>query len=57
MLNDELSDLANFAAIADARSFTWSAAKLAKSQTALSQSVRRLQERLKLVYSRAPPAA
>ena len=30
MLNDELSDLANFAAVADARSFTRAAAKLAK---------------------------
>ncbi len=48
MLNDELSDLAIFAAVADARSFTWAAAKLGKSQSALSQSVRRLEERLKL---------
>src|SRR6267378_2188876 len=48
MLNDELSDLAIFAAIADARSFTRAAAKLGKSQSALSQSVRRLEERLKL---------
>src|SRR5580700_3857597 len=48
MLNDELSDLANFAAVADARSFTRAAAKLGKSQSALSQSVRRLEERVKL---------
>jgi DNA-binding transcriptional LysR family regulator len=48
MLNDELSDLANFAAVADARCFTRAAAKLGKSQSALSQSVRRLEERLKL---------
>jgi DNA-binding transcriptional LysR family regulator len=48
MLNDELSDLATFAAVADARSFTRAAAKLGKSQSALSQSVRRLEERLKL---------
>ena len=48
MLNDELSDLAIFAAVADARSFTRAAAKLGKSQSALSQSVRRLEERLKL---------
>jgi DNA-binding transcriptional LysR family regulator len=48
MLNDELSDLANFLAVADARSFTQAAAKLGKSQSALSQSVRRLEERLKL---------
>src|ERR1700756_1046659 len=47
-LNDELSDLANFAAVADARSFTRAATKLGKSQSALSQSVRRLEERLKL---------
>src|SRR6202035_857595 len=48
MLNDELSDLAIFAAVTDARSFTRAAAKLGKSQSALSQSVRRLEERLKL---------
>src|SRR6266436_4265928 len=48
MLNDELSDLAIFAAVADARSFTRAAARLGKSQSALSQSVRRLEERLKL---------
>src|SRR6476659_2895068 len=47
MLNDELSDLAIFAAVADARSFTRAAVKLGKSQSALSQSVRRLEERLK----------
>jgi hypothetical protein len=34
MLNDELSDLANFAAVADARSFTRAAVKLGKSQSA-----------------------
>src|SRR5580704_6429599 len=48
MLTDELSDLAIFAAIADARSFTRAATRLGKSQSALSQSVRRLEERLKL---------
>ena len=48
MLNDELSDLAIFAAVADARSFTRASAKLGKSQSALSQSVRRLEARLKL---------
>jgi DNA-binding transcriptional LysR family regulator len=48
MLNDELSDLAIFAAVADAHSFTRAAVKLGKSQSALSQSVRRLEERLKL---------
>src|SRR6202034_1362017 len=48
MLTDELSDLAIFAAVADARSFTRAAVKLGKSQSALSQSVRGLEERLKL---------
>ena len=48
MVNDELSDLAIFAAVADARSFTRAAAKVGKSQSALSQSVRRLEDRLKL---------
>src|SRR5258708_19113547 len=48
MLNDELSDLAIFAAVADARSSTRAAAKFGKAQSALSQSVRRLEERLKL---------
>ena len=48
MLKDEVCDLAIFAAVADARSFTRAAAKLGKSQSALSQSVRRLEERLKL---------
>jgi len=48
MLNDELGDLAIFAAVAEARSFTRAAARLGKSQSALSQSVRRLEERLKL---------
>src|ERR1700734_2703068 len=48
MLIDELSDLAIFAAVADARSFTRAAVKLGMSQSALSQSVRRLEERLKL---------
>ncbi len=48
MLNDELADLAIFAAVADARSFTGAAVKLGKSQSALSQSVRRLEARLKL---------
>ena len=37
-----------FAAVADARSFTRGGAKLGKSQSAFSQSVRRLEERLKM---------
>lgn len=48
MLNDELSDLAVFAAVAEARSFTRAAARLGRSQSALSQTVRRLEDRLKL---------
>jgi DNA-binding transcriptional LysR family regulator len=48
MLNDELADLAVFAAVAEARSFTRAAARLGRSQSALSQTVRRLEERLKL---------
>jgi DNA-binding transcriptional LysR family regulator len=49
MLNDDLSDLANFAAVADARSFTRAAAKLRKSQSALRASrFVGLEERLKL---------
>src|SRR6476659_3923145 len=45
---DELNDLAIFVAVADAHSFTRASAKLGKSQSALSQSLRRLEERLKL---------
>src|SRR4051794_34600056 len=48
MLHDELGDLAIFAAVAEARSFTGAAARLGRSQSALSQTVRRLEERLKL---------
>jgi DNA-binding transcriptional LysR family regulator len=36
MLNDELNDFAIFTAVADASSFTRAAAKLGKSQSALS---------------------
>src|SRR6476660_8184243 len=48
MRNDELNDLAIFVAVADAHSFTRASAKLGRSQSALSQSVRRLEERRKL---------
>ena len=48
MLTDELADLAIFAAVAEARSFTRAAARLGRSQPALSQTVRRLEERLRL---------
>ena len=46
MQRDELSDLASFLAVGDERSFTRAAARLGLSQSALSQSVRRLEERL-----------
>jgi hypothetical protein len=46
MRREELGDLTAFAAIADERSFTRAAAKLAISQSALSHTVRRLEERL-----------
>lgn len=48
MLTDELADLAIFALVAEVRSFTRAAARLGRSQSALSQSVRRLEERLKI---------
>src|SRR5919199_5761063 len=48
MLIDELADLAVFAAVAEARSFTRAASKLGRSQSALSQTIRRLKERLQL---------
>lgn len=43
MRRDELSDLAVFLAVAEARSFTRAAAKLGTSQSAISQIVRRLE--------------
>ena len=46
MRREELGDLAAFVAIADERSFTRAAAKLGISQSALSHTVRRLEERL-----------
>jgi DNA-binding transcriptional LysR family regulator len=46
MKRDELGDLSVFLAVAEERSFTRAAAKLATSQSALSQTVRRLEERL-----------
>ena len=48
MLTDELADLAVFAAVAEARSFTRAASRLGRSQSALSQTIRRLEERLQL---------
>lgn len=45
MRPDEIADLAAFAAVAEQRSFTKAAARLGLSQSALSQIVRRLEER------------
>lgn len=46
MRRDELADLNAFAVVAEERSFTRAAAKLGTSQSALSFTVRRLEERL-----------
>ena len=46
MRREELVDLNAFAAVAEERSFTRAAAKLGTSQSALSYTVRRLEERL-----------
>lgn len=48
MQHDNLGDLNIFLAVAEARSFTRAAAKLGRSQSSLSQTVRRLEERLGL---------
>lgn len=46
MRREDIADLAAFATVAEARSFTRAAAKLGISQSALSQIVRRLETRL-----------
>jgi len=46
MRREDLSDLSAFLAVADERSFTRAAAKLGTSQSALSHTIRRLEERL-----------
>jgi DNA-binding transcriptional LysR family regulator len=46
MRREELADLSAFAAVAEEQSFTRAAAKLGTSQSALSFTVRRLEERL-----------
>jgi DNA-binding transcriptional LysR family regulator len=46
MQRDELSDLAVFLAVAEERSFTRAAIRLGTSQSALSQTVRRIEARL-----------
>jgi DNA-binding transcriptional LysR family regulator len=48
MRRDEMSDLTAFLAVAEQRSFTKAAVRLGMSQSALSQIVRRLEERLGL---------
>lgn len=48
MLRDNASDLAAFLTVARERNFTRAAAKLGISQSALSQTVRNLEERLKV---------
>ncbi|WP_136685729.1 LysR family transcriptional regulator [Falsirhodobacter xinxiangensis] len=46
VLKNELPDLATFAAVAEARSFTRAAGQLGMSQSALSHAIRRLEERM-----------
>jgi DNA-binding transcriptional LysR family regulator len=46
MRREDLADLTSFLAVAEERSFTRAAAKLGTSQSALSHTVRRLEERL-----------
>src|ERR1700761_1337106 len=46
MRREDLADLTVFLAVAEARSFTRAAAKLGRSQSALSHTIRRLEERL-----------
>ena len=48
MPGTDLNDLLSFLAVANARSFTTAAAKLGVSQSALSHTIRRLEERLGL---------
>jgi LysR family transcriptional regulator, regulator of peptidoglycan recycling len=48
MRRDEIADLAAFVVVAEARSFTRAATRLSLSQSALSQIVRRVEERLGL---------
>src|ERR671930_2361539 len=47
-MRNELSDLATFAVVASERSFTRAAVKLGVSQSALSHTIRRLEQRLEL---------
>jgi DNA-binding transcriptional LysR family regulator len=47
-MTNELNELATFAIVATERSFTRAAAKLGVSQSALSHTIRRLEQRLDL---------
>src|SRR5919198_3177017 len=47
-MSNELNELATFAVVARERSFTRAAAKLGVSQSALSHTIRRLEQRLEL---------
>ena len=48
MRRDEIADLVAFVVVAEERSFTKAAARLGMAQSALSQIVRRIEERLGL---------
>ena len=48
MRREELGDLVAFLAVAEERSFTRAAARLGTSQSALSHTIRRLEERLEV---------
>ena len=48
MVQPNLNDLAAFAVVARERSFTKAAAKLGVSQSALSQTIKGLEQRLRL---------
>ena len=46
MKRDELGDLLGFLSVAEERSFTRAAARLGTSQSSLSHTIRRLEERM-----------
>ena len=51
MKREEIADLMAFVVVAEERSFTRAAARLSMAQSALSQIVRRIEERLGLRLS------
>ena len=57
MRREDLADLAAFLAVAEERSFTRAAAKLGTSQSALSHTLRKLEDRLGIRLQLAPHAA